>query len=87
MVPRFTPGDRLSEFVGDRSVVAVAVEAVSAASVEPIYEGFVIRSTPFCNFISGARKNRRIPPFVPYIQPGSDGLEVEIAPAKTPDFR
>jgi hypothetical protein len=44
----------------------VAVEAVSAASVEPIYERFVIRSTAFCNFISLARKNRRIPPFFAY---------------------
>ncbi|WP_155646385.1 hypothetical protein [Erythrobacter donghaensis] len=41
----------------------MAVEAVSAASVEPIYERFLIRSTPFCNFISEPRKNRRIPPF------------------------
>jgi len=39
------------------------VEAVSAASVEPIYERFLIRSTAFCNFISEPRKNRRIPPF------------------------
>jgi hypothetical protein len=44
----------------------VSVEAVSAASVEPIYERFLIRSTAFCNFISGPRKNRRIPPFFPY---------------------
>jgi hypothetical protein len=47
----------------------VAVEAVSAASVEPIYEWFVIRSTGFCNFISEPRKNRRIPPFFPYNAP------------------
>jgi hypothetical protein len=44
----------------------VAVEAVSAASVEPIYERFVIRSTAFCNFISGSRKNRRILRFFAY---------------------
>lgn len=29
-----------------------AVETVSAASVEPIYARFGIRSTAFCNFIS-----------------------------------
>jgi hypothetical protein len=50
----------------------VAVEAVSAASVEPIYEWFVIRSTAFCNFISERRKNPRIPPFFPYIAPVFD---------------
>jgi hypothetical protein len=47
----------------------VSVEAVSAASVEPIYERFLIRSTAFCNFISEPRKNRRIPPFFPYFDP------------------
>ena len=45
--------------------VAAEAEAGSAASVEPIYEGFVIRSTAFCNFISLGRKNRRIPRFFP----------------------
>lgn len=82
--PDFIPGDRLSEFVGDRSVVAVAVEAVSAASVEPIYEGFVIRSTAFCNFISLGRKNRRIPRFFPYLGPlESPSRDPESAPRTT----
>lgn len=51
LVPRFTPGDRLSEFRGDRSLRGRS-ETVSAASVEPIYAWFGIRSTAFCNFIS-----------------------------------
>jgi hypothetical protein len=42
----------------------VAVEAVSAALVELIYERFLIRSTAFCNFISELRKNPRNPPFL-----------------------
>ncbi|ANK11950.1 hypothetical protein A9D12_02230 [Erythrobacter neustonensis] len=40
------------------------VEAVSAASVEPIYAGSAVPSTAFCNFVSTARKNRRIPRFL-----------------------
>ena len=46
-------------------------DAVCAASVEPIYEPFMIRSTGFCNFISLPRKNRRIPPFFAYFRPVS----------------
>jgi hypothetical protein len=70
----------------------VAVEAVSAASVEPIYAGFGIRSTAFCNFISLARKNRGIPPFFsnlccllgPVLAPGS-GESVQNHPGITPE--
>jgi len=41
----------------------VAVEAVSAASVEPIYAWFGIRSTAFCNFISNFAKGEEIQGF------------------------
>jgi len=44
-------------------MLAEPVETVSAASVEPIYACFEIRSTPFCSFISIIRKDRRNPPF------------------------
>jgi hypothetical protein len=49
----------------------VAVEAVSAASVEVIYARFGIRSTGFCNFISVPRKNLRILPFFVYFLPAN----------------
>ncbi len=64
-LPDFIPGDRLSEHTGDQHVSAATAKTVSAASVEPIYEPSAIRSTPFCNFISEPRKNRRIPTFFP----------------------
>ena len=54
----------------------MSVEAVSAASVEPIYERFLIRSTAFCNFISLPRKNRRNPPFLADFEPLLDRLEL-----------
>ena len=47
----------------------MAVETVSAASVEVIYARFEIRSTGFCNFISVPRKNLRILPFFVYFTP------------------
>jgi hypothetical protein len=63
----------------------VSVEAVSAASVEPIYERFLIRSTAFCNFISEPRKNRRIPPFFSYFDPQNRPATPSESPIHTPE--
>ncbi|UAB78891.1 hypothetical protein INR77_04075 [Erythrobacter sp. SCSIO 43205] len=48
--PDLHRGSRLSVYLGDRSWRAV--EAVSAASVEPIYAWFGIRARAFCGFVS-----------------------------------